>query len=1399
MRLKRRVLITANGIGLRLLMVIILAVLMAMGLLLSGSLAAADSDQQPKFPLAIEPQKGHPKLESVLAQLVVCQRTRGHALTARFAEQREIAVTGGLVKVIVEALPGKVDSARDALEALGGESEAEYENLIRAMLPVSALSGLADNPAVRFVRTPWKPAEQVVSEGVSLVNAHDWRNAGHDGAGVKIGIIDSGFYGYSGLLGSELPAAVTTQWYGSGGTEGFSDHGTACAEIAYDIAPGADFYFASIDDEIGWCNAVDWLVAQGVDVISCSIGWPGFGSGDGTGLICEKVADAGNAGVLWSQAAGNYAERYWGGYWQDTDSNDFHEFVAGINQTNSLYADEGQRISVSLTWDDEWGSSGNDYDLLLLDREYILVAYSVDVQNGDDDPVERIVTYAPYSGTYYLAVVRYRADGGARFRLFATEQELTYRVAGGSLCAPADSPHALTVGAVKWFTPFLLESFSSQGPTSDGRIKPDVVAPDRVITGTYYPWEFPGTSASAPHAAGAAAVVMSAYPACTAPEVQWLLEVSAEDLGDVGKDNRFGAGRLLLRPPQESWVARYDGPPGYRDRAQALAVGAAGNVYVTGYSSSETDYDYVTVNYDGDGNQVWVARYNGPAGGNDEPRDIVVAESGDVYVAGYSAAEGGLYDLATVKYDADGNELWAARHPGPDRIELPATIAVDQAGNAYVTGTSQGNGTECDYLTVKYDAGGNELWAARYDRVGSDDDIPKDIAVDSLGNVYVTGSSDDVHGNPSAATVKYDASGHEVWLALYDGGHHASAGSLAVDRLGNVFVLGSELWYDWVIMKYDGSGNQVWVVRDDESSGASEVVVDEAGSVYVTGGGCTTRKYDSDGNEQWEASYAGSGGHSYRVALGGSELVCVAGWVLRDSTEYDYLTVAYDGAGTELWAASYNGPAASDEKTADIAADAAGNIYVTGYSGDYGSDYVTVKYVDVAKPAVSTGIAANVTACSAVLSGVLDDMGGMSSVGVSLEWGPDPSYGNQTPVRTLTSPGPFSAEISGLAPDTVYHFRARAAGVGVDCGAEMTFETAQVYAEIQIPLKAGWNMVSVPVIPDDNAVSAVFPVAAAVYAWEPARNAHIVPDVIQPHRGYLVAAAEDVTVSVEGVPVATWTGNVTAGWNLIGSVFTGSTVATLNDDPDGSVEPFACWWDPVGRSYVYATDIEPGKGYFVAATGECTLVMPATGPVSPTPPPEPPPDPGLEGVELLSHSAYWDIAGHMHIVGEVQNNGESNVKYVGITSYYGGRPDLLGVDSAYTTLDILVPGQKSPFHIRSHLQVLNECWYLLRGSYSTTTEEPFVGLHILSHWSWVDAQGYHWIGGQVQNNGDTTAGSVMVVATYYDSEGAVIGTDTVSPASRRLVPGQTEFFEVYSYPRKIEPASYSLQVQGWEE
>ncbi|MGH2575100.1 MAG: SBBP repeat-containing protein [Ignavibacteria bacterium] len=305
----------------------------------------------------------------------------------------------------------------------------------------------------------------------------------------------------------------------------------------------------------------------------------------------------------------------------------------------------------------------------------------------------------------------------------------------------------------------------------------------------------------------------------------------------------------------QQWVARYNGPGNNHDYAYSIAVDASGNVYVTGSSTgSGTDFDYVTIKYNLAGIQQWVAIYNGSANSNDGASSIVADGSGNVYVTGYSGGSGTGADYVTIKYNLAGIQQWAAIYNGSaNSNDIASSIAVDGPGNIYVTGKSFGSGTLDDYVTIKYNSSGIQQWAQRYNGPpGNANDYASSIVVDSSGNVYVTGSSE--NGLSDYATIKYNSSGVQQWVQRYDGPVNSvdQAYSIKVDGSANVYVTGRSYGgatsYDYATIKYNSAGVQQWLQRYNGPPGNDEdaayaVVVDGTGIVYVTGGSVSIDGY----------------------------------------------------------------------------------------------------------------------------------------------------------------------------------------------------------------------------------------------------------------------------------------------------------------------------------------------------------------------------------------------------------------------------------------------------------------------------------------------------------------------------------------------------------------------------
>lgn len=506
----------------------------------------------PAAELAVDDQKAADpatRIQSALSDLAAARESGGLAAAEEFAAERGFKLTDGRVQLVIET--PDPEAAAAAVTAAGGIIETTHGSLVQASVPVEQLNELSASASVDYLRQPETPALAALSEGVADIGAPAWHGAGSNGTGVKVAVIDVGFQGYQSLVtAGELPANVTAVSFRANGdiTGGGEKHGSACAEVVYDVAPGAQLYLINFSTDVELANAIDYVIAQDIDVVSAS--WSFFGNfrGDGQGAVNDMVQNAHDAGVFWANASGNAAQDHWSGAYNDTDSDTWHEFGAG-DDGNDITASVGTTIHAYLSWD-KWPVTDQDYDMYLVyeGNPGQTVAASDGWQGGTQAPAEQIHYTVPTGkgGRYWVVIKNYSASGDANFKLYTYPLHLQYQVAAGSLAGqPTDSPYAMTVGAVQVST-VVLESFSSRGPTVDGRIKPDIAAPDRVSTTSYGVSGFWGTSAAAPHVAGAGAMVAQAYPAYTPSQIQSFLETRATDAGAPGKDSLYGSGKLNL-------------------------------------------------------------------------------------------------------------------------------------------------------------------------------------------------------------------------------------------------------------------------------------------------------------------------------------------------------------------------------------------------------------------------------------------------------------------------------------------------------------------------------------------------------------------------------------------------------------------------------------------------------------------------------------------------------------------------------------------------------------------------------------------------------------------------------------------------------------------------------------
>ena len=506
-----------------------------------------------------------PKLGSALDDLIA--RIETGDVSPEEAAQEAPLHQGGSVAVTIH-LSGNVDEVVRYLEANGGATISVGEDYIEALVPVLLLGQTSEQLGVLRVRLiePGESSQSPSSVAGNGPEAHGslaWNQAGYTGQGIKVGIIDGGFRGFSDLMGAELPQTVVARCYQLVGQpsenladceDTTSDHGTKVAESVIDIAPEVSLYISDPRTRANLRDAVDWMISEGVSVINHSVSWTFDGPGDGTSPLSisplNTVDLAVDSGVLWVNAAGNYAQKTWfqRGAYSDPDDDGIINFTM-LDEGITVFLGEGRK-SVELRWDDSWGEATRDFDLALYDALGTRVQLTADPQSGGGGhiPLERMIYTVPSRGLYSIAVIHRSGSVPDWIQLVVKRSvRLQYHTGIGSIINPAESanPGMLAVGAAHWSDVNSIESYSSRGPTPDGRVKPDIVGAACGETATSS--SFCGTSQASPHVAGMAALVRQRFPGYSPEQVVAYLKENAEQrVSSPDPNSTWGHGFFVL-------------------------------------------------------------------------------------------------------------------------------------------------------------------------------------------------------------------------------------------------------------------------------------------------------------------------------------------------------------------------------------------------------------------------------------------------------------------------------------------------------------------------------------------------------------------------------------------------------------------------------------------------------------------------------------------------------------------------------------------------------------------------------------------------------------------------------------------------------------------------------------
>ena len=696
----------------------------------------------------------YPEVGSMLDDLIA--RVEAGEISAEDAAS-EAPLNRGESVAVTMYLSGNVDGVVRFLQDNGVSPRNVGEDYIEAFIPIMLLPQTSEQPGVLRVEViipakSFQSATRIAGNGPAAHGSPAWNQAGYRGQGIKVGIIDSGFEGFGGLMGTELPQSVRARCYPEDNdtpTDEVTDcawdgaHGTVVAESVMDISPEVALYIANAQSKGDLQAAVQWMIGRGVDVINHSVGWTFDGPGDGTSpngrSPLSTVDGAVDEEIVWVNAAGNDARTTWFGSPSDADGDGAIEFATDDEKYDfDLFCDRPPcALTVQLRWDDSWSGAVRDLDFYIYDRDDSRKLGGGDrEQSGSSGETPFESTSGDGSGRFYIGVVNRSSSTPSWIQLTLWgDIVVEHYTDNGSITNPAESKNSgmLTVGAAHWEDVDTVRFYSSRGPTPDGRIKPDLVGADCGQTATSY--RFCGTSQAAPHVAGLAALVRQRFPGYSpAQAVSYLKENAEQRIGSPDPNNTWGHGFIVL-PPITTGVASIsdlvvDAPT---VDTSAPTAGARISLSATIRNQGNGRSDSTTLRYyqstdstittsDTEVGTDSVSRLD-PSQSGDESISLDAPSTPGTYYYG-ACVEAGSDESDTTNNCSPAVTVTVGAAPAPDLVVDPPTVdtSTPAAGAGFTlsaTVHNQGNGRS-DSSTLRYFQSTDSTITADDTEVGTD-------------------------------------------------------------------------------------------------------------------------------------------------------------------------------------------------------------------------------------------------------------------------------------------------------------------------------------------------------------------------------------------------------------------------------------------------------------------------------------------------------------------------------------------------------------------------------------------------------------------------------------------------------------------------------------------------------